>query len=98
MAFPQDARLEVERPVGVARTGFEVGARQSGASLELPAQVQAIAHSVFTHAFVDAMHPTLVLPIVVFVLAARATLVVRGRGQAEIASFNRQLEAEAAVA
>src|SRR4029077_18631069 len=40
-----------------AHRGFEVGAGQSGASLSLPAQVQAIAHYVFTHAFVDAMHP-----------------------------------------
>ena len=81
-----------------ARTGFEVGAGQSGASLDLPAQVQAIAHSVFTNAFVDAMHPTLVLPIAVLVLAAGATLFVRGRRQAEIASPHRGIEEEAAVA
>ncbi|HSS93770.1 MAG TPA: DHA2 family efflux MFS transporter permease subunit, partial [Candidatus Dormibacteraeota bacterium] len=40
-----------------AHNGFEVGAGQSGANLGLPEQVQAIAHHVFTHAFVDAMHP-----------------------------------------
>jgi EmrB/QacA subfamily drug resistance transporter len=61
-----------------AHTGFEVGAGQTGASLQLPAQVQVIAHWVFTHAFVDAMHPTLVLPIVVLVLAAFSTIFVRG--------------------
>jgi hypothetical protein len=65
-----------------ARSGFEVGAGQSGTSLSLPAQVQAIAHWVFTHAFVDAMHPTLVLPIVVLVLAAVCAIFVRGRAAA----------------
>ena len=67
-----------------ARTGFEVGAGQSGASLQLPAQVQAIAHSVFTHAFVDAMHPTLVLPIAVLLVAAATTFFVRTRSRAEV--------------
>jgi EmrB/QacA subfamily drug resistance transporter len=65
-----------------AHSGFEVGAGQSGTSLGLPAQVQAIAHWVFTHAFVDAMHPTLVLPIVVLVLAAACAIFVRGRAAA----------------
>jgi EmrB/QacA subfamily drug resistance transporter len=77
-----------------AHTGFEVGAGQSGASLQLPAQVQAIAHFVFTHAFVDAMHPTMVLPIVVLVLAASTAVFVRGRQPAELAVH----EEEAAVA
>jgi EmrB/QacA subfamily drug resistance transporter len=61
-----------------AHSGFEVGAGQTGASLNLPPQVAAIAHLVFTHAFVDAMHPTLVLPIVILVMAAAATAFVRG--------------------
>ncbi|MGH7762957.1 MAG: DHA2 family efflux MFS transporter permease subunit [Candidatus Dormibacteraceae bacterium] len=60
-----------------ARSGFEVGAGQSGASLQLPAQVQAIAHHVFTQAFVDAMHPTMVLPIVVLVAASIAAAFTR---------------------
>jgi EmrB/QacA subfamily drug resistance transporter len=68
-----------------AHTGFEVGAGQSGTSLQLPAQVQAIAHYVFTHAFVDAMHPTLVLPIVLLVLAAMATVFVRSHKTADVA-------------
>jgi len=60
------------------RSGFEVGAGQAGANLQLPAQVEAIARYVFTHAFVDAMHPTLLLPIAVLVVAAAACLFVRG--------------------
>ena len=64
------------------------------ASLQLPAQMQAIAHFVFTHAFVDAMRPTMVLPIVVLVLAALAAVFVRGHKAAELSVH----DAEAAVA
>jgi EmrB/QacA subfamily drug resistance transporter len=60
-----------------AHSGFQLGAGQTGAGLQLPAQLVAIAHSVFTNAFVDAMHPTLVLPIVVLVLAAFAASFAR---------------------
>jgi EmrB/QacA subfamily drug resistance transporter len=77
-----------------AHTGFEVGAGQSGTSLQLPAQMQAIAHFVFTHAFVDAMRPTMVLPIVVLVLAALAAVFVRGHKAAELSVHDE----EAAVA
>jgi EmrB/QacA subfamily drug resistance transporter len=73
--------------------GFEVGAGQSGAGLQLPAQVEAIAHSVFTNAFVDAMHPTLVLPIVALVVAACAALFMRTRAVTAVVE-----EPEAAVA
>ena len=76
-----------------ARSGFEVGAGQTGAAIDLPPQVAAIAHQVFTQAFVDAMHPTLVLPIAVLVLAAAATTFVRSRRVAVVAD-----EQEAAVA
>jgi EmrB/QacA subfamily drug resistance transporter len=61
-----------------AHSGFEVGAGQAGTGTQLPAQVEAIAHYVFIHAFVDAMHPTLVLPIVLLVVAAAVTAFVRG--------------------
>jgi Na+/melibiose symporter-like transporter len=76
-------------------TGFEVGTGQSGASLDLPAQVQAVAHHVFTQAFVDAMHPSLILPIAVLVAAALASTFVRGPRRTAIAALH---EEEAAVA
>ena len=69
-----------------AHSGFEVGAGQSGVSMQLPAQVEQIAHYVFTHAFVDAMHPTLLLPIAVLVVAAAASAFVRGPRQIELAA------------
>jgi EmrB/QacA subfamily drug resistance transporter len=73
-----------------AHSGFEVGAGQSGANLSLPAQVQAIAHYVFTHAFVDAMHPTILLPIAILVLAAFASVFVRGHRAAAAAAHEEQ--------
>lgn len=54
-----------------------LGAGQSGANLQLPPAVQEIAHFVFTNAFVDAMRPTLLLPVVLIVLAAAATVFAR---------------------
>jgi hypothetical protein len=68
-----------------ARGGFEVGRGQTGGAVHLPAgvpaavaqQIEVAAQAVFTHAFVDAMRPTLVLPIAVVVLAAVAGLAVR---------------------
>ena len=77
-----------------AHAGFEVGAGQSGASLQLPAQVEAVAHYVFIHAFVDAMHPTMLLPIAILVIAAFASFLVRAPRQAVVAVH----EQEAAVA
>jgi EmrB/QacA subfamily drug resistance transporter len=68
-----------------ARNGFQVGAGQSGTSLQLPPGIplqvaqllQDAAHYVFTHAFVDAMRPTLILPLAIIVVAAAGTFFVR---------------------
>ncbi len=73
-----------------AHSGFQVGAGQSGASLNLPPQIAAIAQQVFTHAFVDAMHPTLLVPIAILVLAAFATLFVRAPRKAHLAVHEEQ--------
>ena len=75
-------------------SALAAGAGQSDASLQLPRQVQAIAHYVFTHAFVDAMHPTLALPIVILVAAASAAAFARAHKAVTIAVH----EEEAAVA
>lgn len=70
-----------------ARTGLQVGRGQTGASLSVPAgvpaqivhQIQALAHGVFTQAFVDAMRPTMALAITVVLVAAVGTVAVRNR-------------------
>jgi EmrB/QacA subfamily drug resistance transporter len=61
-----------------AKTGFEVGAGQSGTALQLPpgipadvaAQISQIGHAVFTHAFVDAMRPAMAIALVVVFIGA----------------------------
>jgi EmrB/QacA subfamily drug resistance transporter len=76
---------------GAARGGLEVGAGQTGSGVPLPpglpaqvaAQLQALAHTTFTHAFVDAMRPTLALPIAVIVAAALVACTGRGRARAQ---------------
>ena len=81
-----------------AHNGFQVGAGQTGSSLHLPPGIpqqmveslNEAAHYVFTHAFVDAMRPTLILPISLLVLAALTTTFVR--------AFRPVTEAEADAA
>jgi EmrB/QacA subfamily drug resistance transporter len=76
---------------GAAKGGLEIGAGQSGSSVPVPPglpgqvvqQLQQLAHTTFTHAFVDAMRPTLVLPIVVIVAAALVACTARGRSRTE---------------
>jgi len=79
----------VDAFASAARGGLEIGAGQTGGSLPvapgLPAQVvhqlQQLAHATFTNAFVDAMRPTLVLPIAVILVAALTTCAARGRAR-----------------
>jgi EmrB/QacA subfamily drug resistance transporter len=90
---------------GAAQHGLEVGAGQTGGSLSLPPGVppavtqllQQLAHSTFTQGFVDAMKPTMVLPIAVLVAVALLTLVAaRGRaGAAEQPAPEREVAARA---
>ena len=68
---------------GAAKGGIQVGAGQTGNKLPtgLPADVTAQMHKlsadVFSHAFVTAVKPTMLFPIVVMLLAAAACLLVR---------------------
>jgi hypothetical protein len=69
-------------------SGFQVGRGQSGSHLHLPPhvpastiqQIASVAHSVFTHAFVDAMKPALLMPITIVVIAAVGCFAVRAAG------------------
>jgi EmrB/QacA subfamily drug resistance transporter len=77
----------VEGFSSAARGGLEIGAGQSGGPLQLapglPAQLVAqlhqLAREVFAQAFVDAMRPTLLLPIAIVLLAAVGCLAIRNR-------------------
>jgi MFS family permease len=68
-----------------AKQGLEVGASQNGASLPLPPglpqavidQLTQLGHAVFTHAFVDAMRPSMALPIAIVMIAAVISLAAK---------------------
>jgi EmrB/QacA subfamily drug resistance transporter len=67
----------------VAANGFEIGTGQNGAKLPAglpPAvaqQLTSLAHDVFVTAYIDALKPTLVVPIAVLALTALSTLLIK---------------------
>jgi EmrB/QacA subfamily drug resistance transporter len=84
--LPQPVRAPfIDGFSSAAKQGFEVGAGQSGTALQLPpgvpadlaAQIGRIAHAVFTHAFVDAMHPSMAIALAVVATGAIVTLFAR---------------------
>jgi hypothetical protein len=64
--------------VGANGAGGRVGATP-GVPTQAAQQLQQLAEDVFKHGFVDAMHPTLILPIAVALLAAMSCLAIRRR-------------------
>ncbi len=67
----------------VAGNGFEVGQGQNGAQLPagLPPsvvqQISTLAHSVFVSGYIDAMKPTLLVPVVALALTAAVTVLIK---------------------
>ena len=51
----------------------------AGIPAEVAQQIQQVAHTVFTQAFVDAMRPTMAFAIVVILLAATGALWARNQ-------------------
>jgi EmrB/QacA subfamily drug resistance transporter len=85
-ALPPQARTGfVDGFAGAAKGGLEIGAAHHGTTPKVPAgaapgvaqRVQELAGDVFAHGFVQAMKPTLLVPIVVALLGAAACLGVR---------------------
>jgi EmrB/QacA subfamily drug resistance transporter len=67
----------------VSTNGFEIGTGQNGAKLPpgLPPavahQITALAHDVFVSGYIDAMKPTLAIPIAVLAFTALTTLLIK---------------------
>ena len=67
----------------VASNGFEIGTGQNGAKLPpgLPPavaqQITALAHDVFVTGYIDALKPTLVVPIAVLAFTALTALLIK---------------------
>ena len=74
----------------VAANGFEIGTGQNGAKLppglppDVAARITALAHDVFVTGYIDALKPTLVLPIGVLALTALSALLIKRRKRAEV--------------
>ncbi|MFA1541313.1 DHA2 family efflux MFS transporter permease subunit [Actinomadura monticuli] len=76
----------VEGFANAAKSGLEVGAGQTGAKQQLPPgvspsvahRVHELAGQVFSHGFVHAMKPTMLLPMSVILLSAAACLTLKG--------------------
>jgi len=87
----------------VSSKGFEIGTGESGARLpaNLPPavahQLSAIAHDVFTAAYIDAMKVTFVLPVVVLGLTALSALMLKREVTAKKVREERPEEARAAA-
>ena len=99
--LPQPVRTPfVDGFANAAKSGFEVGAGQSGTALQLPpgvpadlaAQIGQAAHNVFTHSFVDAMHPAMAIPLAVLIVAA---LVTFGARQPQASDSHQTIAGEA---
>ncbi|MFI0371331.1 DHA2 family efflux MFS transporter permease subunit [Actinomadura sp. 1N219] len=98
-ALPPDARPGFVRGFAdAAKGGLEVGAGQSGAPEQLPAGVSPsmadrlhdLAAQVFSHGFVHAMKPAMVLPIGVMFLGAAACLALKGHQSATPAAADEK--------
>jgi MFS family permease len=66
-----------------ASNGFEIGTGQNGATLptglppDVAHKIAVLAHDVFVSGYIDAMKPTLVLPIAVLFFTALTTLLIK---------------------
>jgi EmrB/QacA subfamily drug resistance transporter len=89
--LPAQARQRfIEAFSNAGKGSLEVGRSSSGAVANfpgLPPQVQhqmaQIAHDVFAYGFIDAMRPTLAVPILALALGAVSCLAIKGRGRAQ---------------
>ncbi|MGW2373619.1 MFS transporter [Kitasatospora sp. NPDC001683] len=84
--LPEQARAGfVESFAGAGKSGLEVGVGQSGGApgsggftQEVAHRVQDVASEVFRFGFVEAMKPTMALPLVIVLAGAAVCLVVKG--------------------
>lgn len=98
-ALPPDVRPGfVQGFAAAGKGGLEVGAGQSGARQQLPPgvspsvahRVQELAGQVFSHGFVHAMKPTMILPIAVILLSAAACLTLKGHRSSTATSVDAE--------
>ena len=91
----------VEGFAASAKGGIEVGPSQasapSGVPAEVAAKIQQVGQEVFQHGYVQAMHPTLVLPVAAaFLAAALCLLATRHTTSPQAAAATTSATAEGA--
>ncbi len=104
-AVPAQARQRfIDGFSSAATGGFEVGASSSSAAghlAGLPPQVAdlvaRISHDVFAYAFIDAMRPTLLVPVAVLAVGALSCLAIKRRPRPQEAPAERAGEPVAAA-
>ncbi|GAA3210950.1 DHA2 family efflux MFS transporter permease subunit [Actinocorallia longicatena] len=85
-ALPEQVRQPFVAGIkDAAKGGLEIGGQRTaeapaGVPADVAAQIQKIGHDVFTHAFVTAVRPTMLFPIIVMLVGAAACLLVRDSG------------------
>lgn len=88
----------------VATNGFEIGTGQNGAKLppglppDVAQQITTLAHDVFVTGYIDALKPTLVLPISVLALTALSALLIKRRKRTEVPQAEPESEELSAAA
>jgi EmrB/QacA subfamily drug resistance transporter len=84
---------------GIAKGGLQVGRGQTGGAQQLPpgippqvaAQIQQAFHDTFVYAFINAMRPTMLVPVAVLLIGALSCLLIKRR--VRTAAPARELEA-----
>jgi EmrB/QacA subfamily drug resistance transporter len=88
----------------VAANGFEIGTGQNGAKLpaglppDVAQQLTTLAHDVFVTAYIDALKPTLVVPIAVLALTALSALLIKPFGRTVVEQQESESKEVAAAA
>jgi EmrB/QacA subfamily drug resistance transporter len=100
-ALPGPVRQQfIDGFTAAAKTGFAIGRGQSGAvalppgvAPQVAQQLQRLAHEVFAYGFIDAMHPTLAVGVVVLFLGAVSCLGIKRRARAAQAATTERVAA-----
>lgn len=98
---PQVQQPFIDGFAQAARSGFQVGAGQTGAHLpaglqaQLAAQIQQLAHDVFVNGYLIAMQPTVLVAVAVLFVATISCLFIARR---PLTARERELSALAAAA
>ena len=82
----------VKSGLAVGHSSSSSAGQVSGAPPQVAAEIARISHDVFAYGFIDAMRPTLAVPIAVLALSSLSCLAIKRRKRAEQASAAEEKE------